>query len=215
VGGNQTAPEAGSSDPSETFDPEGADPDPVDRFRRWAEQARTAGSVMTDITILGTSSSDGVPSARAVILRGVDHRGFVFFTNYESPKAIELEANPVGVLVFLWPELHRQVRVTGRGERVSKEACEGYFRSRPPGHRLGAWASPQSSVIEGRGQLERAFEEVRTRFPGEDVPLPPFWGGFRVTPDTVEFWEGRENRLHDRVRYKREADGWAVERLAP
>ncbi len=208
-------PETGRRDPSESFDPAGADPDPVERFRRWAEEARTAGSVMTDITILGTSSPAGVPSARAVILRGVDHRGFVLFTNYESPKARDLEANPIGVLVFLWPEIHRQVRVAGPVERVPREESEAYFRTRPTGHRLGAWASPQSRVIGGRGQLERAFDEVRARFPGNDVPLPPFWGGFRLIPESVEFWEGRENRLHDRVRYSRPAEGWVIERLAP
>lgn len=187
----------------------------MERFRRWAEQARAAGSMMTDTAILATASADGIPSARAVILRGLDRRGFVFFTNYESPKAKDLGANPVGALVFLWPELHRQVRVTGRVERVSREESQVYFGTRPPGHRLGAWASPQSRVIEGRGPLERAFGEIRARFPGEDVPLPPFWGGFRVIPEAVEFWEGRENRLHDRVRYRREGERWAIERLAP
>ncbi len=207
--------ETGPRDPAESFDPAGADPDPLERFHRWAEQAQAAGSGMADITILATSSPDRVPSARAVILRGIDRRGFVFFTNFESPKARDLEANPVGVLVFVWPEVHRQVRVAGRVERVAREESEAYFRTRPPGHRLGAWASPQSRVIDGRGPLERAFEEVRARFPGNDVPLPPFWGGFRVIPESVEFWEGRENRLHDRVRYRREKDRWAVERLAP
>jgi pyridoxamine 5'-phosphate oxidase len=207
----ETAP----SDPSEAFDVGGADPDPVERFRRWAEEARTAGSAMADTTILATASSEGVPSARAVILRGLDHRGFVFFTNYESPKARDLAANPTAALLFLWPELHRQVRVTGRVERVSREESEAYFATRPPGHRLGAWASPQSKVIRGRGELDRAFDEVRTRFPGEEVPLPPFWGGYRVVPGSMEFWQGRENRLHDRVRYTLGHRAWGVERLAP
>jgi pyridoxamine 5'-phosphate oxidase len=217
VGGDETKAQSGAgwTDPSESFDPAGADDDPVERFLRWAEQAQAARSVMADVTILATSSPDGVPSARAVILRGLDQRGFVFFTNYESPKARDLEANPIGVLVFVWPELHRQVRVSGRVEHVSREESEAYFRTRPPGHRRGAWASPQSRVIEGRDSLERAFEEVRARFPGEDVPLPPFWGGFRVLPEAVEFWEGRENRLHDRVRYRRQGELWAIERLAP
>lgn len=170
---------------------------------------------MADTAILATASPRFAPSARAVILRGFDARGFVFFTNYGSPKARDLEANPVATLVFLWPELHRQVRLTGRVERVSRVESEAYFRARPPGHRLGAWASPQSRVIKSRRELEQAFEEARARFPGDDIPLPPFWGGFRVVPDVLEFWEGRENRLHDRVRYTRHPDGWLIERLAP
>jgi pyridoxamine 5'-phosphate oxidase len=199
----------------ESFDPAGAEPDPIERFRRWAEEARAAGSAMADITILATASPDGTPSARAVILRGLDDRGFVFFTNYESPKAKDLRVNPMGALVFVWAEVHRQVRVSGPVERVSGEEAEAYFQTRPSGHRLGAWASPQSRVIEGRDFLERALAEVRARFPGDEIPLPPFWGGFRLIPQIVEFWEGRENRLHDRVRYRREAERWVAERLAP
>jgi pyridoxamine 5'-phosphate oxidase len=170
---------------------------------------------MADVAVLATASPEGVPSARALILRGVDDRGFVFFTNYDSPKAADLTANPVGTLVFVWQEVHRQVRVSGPVERVSREESEAYFQIRPPGHRLGAWASPQSRVIDGRDRLERSFEEARARFPGDDVPLPPFWGGFRLTPGAMEFWEGRDNRLHDRVRYRRSGQGWTVDRLAP
>jgi pyridoxamine 5'-phosphate oxidase len=202
-------------DPPESFDPGGAERDPIERFRRWADQARGAGSVMADTAILATASPDRVPSARAVILRGLDSRGFVFFTNYESPKARALEANPLATLVFVWPELHRQVRVVGAVERVSKEESEAYFRTRPPGHRLAAWASPQSKVIGSRRELEQAFEQARSRFTRSEISLPPFWGGFRVIPDTIEFWEGRENRLHDRVRYTRRPDAWTIERLAP
>jgi pyridoxamine 5'-phosphate oxidase len=208
-------PEVDRGDPAGSFDSSGADPDPMERFRRWAELARTAGSRMADTAILATASPEGVPSARAVILRAFDHRGFVFFTNYESPKARDIQANPRGALVFLWPELHRQVRVSGPIERVSKTESEAYFLTRPPGHRLAAWASPQSRTIEDRRELEGAFEAARARFPGDEVPLPPFWGGFRVIPDSVEFWQGRENRLHDRVRYTRSAQGWRIERLAP
>lgn len=204
-----------SEDPPESFDAGGADRDPIERFRRWDDQARVAGSVMVDTAILATASPERAPSARAVILRGFDVRGFGFFTNYESPKARDLDANPLGTLVFLWPELHRQVRVSGRVERMARAESAAYFRTRPPGHRLAAWASPQSRVIEGRRELERAFEQARTRFPEDEIPLPPFWGGFRVIPDVVEFWEGRENRLHDRVRYTRRSDGWLIERLAP
>jgi pyridoxamine 5'-phosphate oxidase len=208
-------PDVEPSDPTESFDPEDADPDPMERFGRWIEQARTVGSGMADTAILATSSPAGVPSARAVILRGFDHRGFVFFTNYQSPKARDIDANPLGALVFLWPELHRQGRVAGGVERVSKEESEAYFRMRPPGHRVAAWASPQSRVIEGRQVLERAFEQARARFPGDEIPLPDFWGGFRLIPEAIEFWEGRENRLHDRVRYTRRSGGWLIERLAP
>jgi pyridoxamine 5'-phosphate oxidase len=203
------------SDPMESFDPGTAEPDPVERFRRWKDEALAAGSVMTDTAILATASPEGAPSARAVILRGFDHRGFVFFTNYESPKARDIEANPVGALVFLWPELHRQVRVAGKVERVSREESEAYFRTRPPGHRRAAWASPQSQVIDGREVLEGGFEEASARFRTDDVPLPDFWGGFRLIPETIEFWEGRENRLHDRARYTRGPERWLIERLAP
>jgi pyridoxamine 5'-phosphate oxidase len=208
-------PDVAPSDPNESFDPGKADPDPMERFRRWADQARAAGSVMADTPILATASAQGVPSARAVILRGFDDRGFVFFTNYASPKARDIEANPVGALVFVWPELHRQVRAAGPVERVSTEESEAYFRSRPPGHRLAAWASPQSRVIDGRHILELAFEQAGEMFTGDSIPLPDFWGGFRLLPETMEFWEGRENRLHDRVRYARRPDGWLIERLAP
>lgn len=214
--GPRAEPKAPSGgDRPESFEAGGADPDPIERFGRWADQARSAGSVMADTAILATASPERIPSARAVILRGFDVRGFVFFTNYQSPKARDLEANPLGTLVFVWPELHRQVRVTGRVERVSTVESEAYFRARPPGHRLAAWASPQSKVVDSRQELERAFEEARARFPGDDIPLPEFWGGFRLVPDSVEFWEGRENRLHDRVRYSRLPDGWLIERLAP
>lgn len=218
VDADKTEPQAASfstADRPQSFDPDGADPDPIERFRRWADQARGVGSVMTDTAILATASLNGVPSARAVILRGLDSSGLLFFTNYESPKARDLEANPLATLVFLWPELHRQIRVAGSVERVTKEESESYFRMRPPGHRLAAWASPQSTVIGSRRDLEHAFEKVRSRFPGSEIPLPPFWGGFRLIPETVEFWEGRENRLHDRVRYTRQPDGWSIERLAP
>jgi pyridoxamine 5'-phosphate oxidase len=164
---------------------------------------------------VATATPDGRPSVRMLILRGFDERGFVFFTHYESQKAEDLAANPVAALVVYWPELHRQVRVTGPVERLSREESEGYFGARPPGHRLGAWASPQSRVIEGRDVLDRAFQEARARFPGDDIPLPPFWGGLRIAPDTVEFWQGRDDRLHDRVRYIRRDDGWLIERLGP
>jgi pyridoxamine 5'-phosphate oxidase len=164
--------------------------------------------------VVATAAATGEPSARFVILRGFDRRGFVFFTNYDSAKARELEQNPRAALLFYWAPLHRQVRASGRAARLSVEESERYFRSRPTGHRLAAWASPQSEVVPNREVLDRWFEEAAGRF-GDNPPLPPFWGGYLVEPDVFEFWQGRENRLHDRVRYRRQGDGWAIERLAP
>jgi pyridoxamine 5'-phosphate oxidase len=150
-----------------------------------------------------------------VLLKDADERGFTVFTNLESRKAVELDANPRAALLFLWPALGRQVRIEGRAERVPPGEAEAYFRTRPRGSRIGAWASPQSRVIADREELERLVEDADTRFPGDDVPLPPHWGGYRVVPETVEFWQHRESRLHDRLRYRREGGAWVVERLAP
>ncbi|HEV8681929.1 MAG TPA: pyridoxamine 5'-phosphate oxidase [Actinomycetota bacterium] len=203
-------------DPPETFDPSGAEPDPLARFQRWWDQAKAVAlsPEVADSMFLATADREGRPSARMVILRGFDGNGFVFFTNYESPKARELIENPRAALVFYWADAHRQVRVTGPTQILSREESDSYFRQRPPGHRLAAWASPQSEVIPGRAALERRFEEARARF-SDDIPLPPFWGGFRVEPEVIEFWQGREDRLHDRVRYTRQDEGWVTERLAP
>ena len=165
---------------------------------------------------LATVDADGTPSARMVLLKGFDERGFVFYTNYGSPKASDLERNPGAALVFYWAELERQVRVSGTVARVSHEESEAYFRTRALGSRLGAWASAQSTVISGRAPLEQRLGEVTARFADGDVPLPPFWGGYIVTPQSIEFWQGRPNRLHDRLRYLRQPDGtWIVERLSP
>lgn len=209
-------PAAVPPDPPESFDPSGADPDPLRRFQRWWEQARAVAPSpdIADSMALATADQEGRPSVRMVILRAFDRRGLVFFTNYESPKALDLTENPRAAVVLNWPEAHRQVRITGTTRMLSREESESYFRQRPPGHRLAAWASPQSEVIPGREVLEQRFEEVRARF-SDDVPLPPFWGGIRVEPHVMEFWQGRENRLHDRVRYTRGDDGWVIERLAP
>jgi len=203
-------------DPPETFDPSGAEPDPLARFQRWWDQAKAVAlsPEVADSMFLATADREGRPSARMVILRGFDGNGFVFFTNYESPKARELIENPRAALVFYWADAHRQVRVTGPTQILSREESDSYFRQRPPDHRLAAWASPQSEVIPGRAALERRFEEARARF-SDDIPLPPFWGGFRVEPEVIEFWQGREDRLHDRVRYTRQDEGWVTERLAP
>jgi pyridoxamine 5'-phosphate oxidase len=192
------------------------DPDPVVQFGRWLGDAQAAGLVEPTATTLATATADGRPSARMVLLRGVDQRGFVFYTNYESRKAAELAANPRAALVFWWGELQRQVRVEGRVEKTSQEESAAYFATRPLGSRLSAWASPQSQVIPGRAVLDRRVAELAAAYPGGDVPLPPFWGGYRLVHEVVELWRGRPNRLHDRLRYTRaEGGGWRVERLAP
>jgi pyridoxamine 5'-phosphate oxidase len=191
------------------------DPDPVVQFGRWFDDARAADLVEPSAMTLATASADGVPSARMVLLRGVDQRGFVFYTNYESRKAAELAANPRAALVFWWGELQRQVRVEGPVQPTSQEESAAYFRTRAPGSRLSAWASPQSRVIPGREVLDQRVAELAARHPDGDVPLPPFWGGYRLVPEVVELWQQRPNRLHDRLRYTRTPGGWRIERLAP
>jgi pyridoxamine 5'-phosphate oxidase len=192
------------------------DPDPVVQFGRWFDDANAANLVEPSAMTLATAGADGIPSARMVLLRGVDQRGFVFYTNYESRKAAELAANPRAALVFWWGELQRQVRVEGRVQRTSHEESAAYFRTRPPGSRLGAWASPQSRVIPGRAVLDERVAELEARHPDGDLPLPPFWGGYRLVPEVIELWQGRPNRLHDRLRYTRApGGGWRIERLAP
>lgn len=192
------------------------DADPVVQFGRWFEQAEEAGLLEPTAMTLATATPDGRPSARMVLLRGFDQRGFVFYSNYDSRKGAELAANPLAALVFWWGELERQVRVEGRVERTSRQESEAYFRSRPPGSQLSAAASPQSQVIDGRAELEQRVARLAASHPDGHIPLPPFWGGYRVVPEVVEFWQGRPHRLHDRLRYTRQPDGtWRIERLSP
>ena len=196
------------------------EPDPIGMFRRWLGDTVRSGLHEPNAMVVVTVSPDGTPSARLVLLKGVDERGFVFFTNYESAKARDLDANPAVSLLFPWHDLQRQVRVDGTASRVSRPESEAYFASRPRESQLGAWASPQSRVVASRSALDERYGGVLAQFAGlDDVPLPPFWGGFRVEPRSVEFWQGRKGRMHDRLRYRRaEPDPhapWTVERLAP
>ncbi len=191
-------------------------PDPIALVRRWFADAQAAGVGQHDAMTLATATPDGRPSARAVLLKGIDQRGFAFFTNYESPKGRELDANPHAALVLLWIPLHRQVRISGQVERLSAEESDAYFATRPRGSQLGAWASQQSRPLPDRAELEARWAALDARYAGLAVPRPPHWGGYRVDPDEIEVWQGRANRLHDRFRYVRTPEGgWTHERLAP
>lgn len=190
--------------------------DPVAQLRRWYDDARAAGILFPEAMALATADADGRPSIRHVLMRGLDERGLVFFTNYGSRKGAELSVNARAATVFLWRELDRQACVSGAVERTGLEESEAYFRTRPREARIGAWASAQSRPVASRDELDARYAEMDARFPGEDVPLPPHWGGFRLVPETFEFWKGRLHRLHDRFRYARRTGGeWTIERLYP
>lgn len=194
------------------------DDDPLITFRAWLELAIAVGIPEPTTMVLSTVDAEARPSARAVLLKGLDERGLRFFTNHGSAKAAHLAANPACALTFVWPALGRQVRVTGRAERLDEAESAAYFATRPRGSRLGAWASPQSEVIASREVLDRRLAELEAAYAGtDDIPLPPSWGGYLVVPETVELWQGRRNRLHDRFRYRRPHSGapWHRERLAP
>lgn len=189
---------------------------PIKQFDLWWSELLQSKVDEVNAMTLATASADGFPSARIVLLKGYDEQGFVFFTNYNSYKGQQLEENPRACLVFFWKELERQVRVTGLIEKVSAAESDAYFHSRPQSSRIGAWASPQSQVIPNRELLKAKEEELKTAFEGKEIPRPLHWGGYRVRPITVEFWQGRPSRLHDRIQYSLEEDGsWKIERLAP
>jgi pyridoxamine 5'-phosphate oxidase len=192
------------------------DADPIAQFSKWFQQALDAKLPEPNAMTLATADDHGRPSARIVLLKNVDANGFTFFTNYESRKGRELTANPHAALVLYWAELERQVCITGTVTKVSREISAKYFGSRPKGSRLAAWVSAQSEAVTDRAALEKKLEAVAAKYPGDDVPLPPYWGGYLLTPDAVEFWQGRPSRLHDRFSYMRQADNsWKLERLAP
>jgi pyridoxamine 5'-phosphate oxidase len=194
---------------------EGAGTEPLPLFRLWFGQAEKAGIFLPESMALATATPDGKPSVRFVLLKGHDDRGFVFFTNYGSRKAAELETNPEATLIFHWAILQRQVRLEGTVARITEAESEAYFHSRARGSQIGAWASAQSDILESRQVLEDRVKAYEAEFRGKEVPLPPFWGGYRLAPRSIEFWQGRANRLHDRIKFVREGEGWERIRLYP
>lgn len=208
------------SDPNQyefpALNEEEADPNPFKQFATWFKQAEAAVPILPNAMTLATATKDGVPSARVVLLKDFDEEGFVFYTNYQSQKGGELDENPIATLSFYWAEPARQVRITGTTTRTSRLESEAYFHTRPIDSQLGAWASNQSEVISSREVLERRMEALFKEYEGKHIPLPPYWGGFRVAPFVFEFWQNRPSRLHDRLRYKLGSEGrWVIERLAP
>lgn len=200
---------------SQPFDESHIADDPFDQFKRWFEEAMRAEQPDVEAMILSTAASDGRISGRVVLLKGFDTRGFVFYTNYESRKSRELMENPQAALTFYWHTLNRQLRIEGMIEKASRQEAEVYFRTRPRGSQIGAWASPQSDEIVSRELLEQRVAEIESRFGEGEIPCPPFWGGWRLLPARIEFWQGRESRLHDRIVYAKQIGAWQISRLAP
>jgi pyridoxamine 5'-phosphate oxidase len=190
-------------------------PDPFVQFDRWYDVTRQAGVHQPEAMTVATVAPDGVPSTRHVLLRSTEDGAFRFFTNYRSQKAVEIEANPAVACCFGWIVIGRQVRIRGQARRSTAAVSDAYFAGRPRDSQIGAWASPQSSVLGGRAELEEAYRQVEVRFAGQEVPRPPHWGGFDVVADQIEFWQGRSSRLHDRIRYRRQGEAWIKDRLAP
>ncbi|RXK81045.1 pyridoxamine 5'-phosphate oxidase [Filimonas effusa] len=190
-------------------------PDAIDQFTTWWNEAIDSEIEEANVTTVATATKDGIPDARIILLKSYDKKGFVFFTNYNSVKAQELAENPKASMIFFWKELQRQVRVFGTVEKISAADNDEYFNSRPEGSRIGAWASPQSHVIADRTILDQKIEAVKAEFAGKPIPRPEFWGGYLIKPETVEFWQGRSSRLHDRIKYTRQNNNWKIERLAP
>lgn len=188
---------------------------PLDQFKIWMDEAINSNIIEPNAMTIATAQRDGTPSARIVLLRKYDERGFIFFSNYLSAKANDLNENPKASILFYWAELERQVRIAGSVEKISSKESEEYFATRPRGHQISAWASEQSKVISDRKELERQFLEIEKKFEGKEIPLPPFWGGYRLVPIIYEFWQGRESRLHDRIRYSLVDGNWKIERLSP
>lgn len=191
------------------------DPDPFRQFELWMNQAIAMGLLEPNAMTLATTDASGQPNARTVLLKGFDASGFVFYTNYQSRKGREITGNPKVALLFYWGPLERQVRILGKASRVSEEESDAYFESRPIGHQVGAWASNQSDVLSGREAIEESLAAMAKRFEPGPVPRPQYWGGFRVEPHTIEFWQGRANRLHDRLEYARDGEAWTLRRLSP